>query len=193
MAWLRSPLLYGGLLLFIGVLLRAAWSTPEAGRTMTADELRRALEFQRAEQPILKLEPRYRPYSIAFILAGSEAEMAAIKQAIDGELAATAAVRERGLAGLAEYTATRLVAVDLVLMALGAALMFRSLAFVLAVGFAAGLMHQLVDQASTLTGAPSEFYLAAILAALVWSALFWAIRALYEGRLGFSGTKPPQS
>ena len=190
MAWLRSPILYGGLLLFVGVLLRAIWSTPEPARTMTADDFRRAIEYQRAEQPILKLEPRYRPYSIAFILAGSPADMAAIKQAIDAELAATAEVRERGLAGVPDYAAARLIQVDLVLMALGAALLFRSLAFVLAVGFGAGMMFQLVDQAGTLTGAPSEFYLASILAAMIWSGIFWAIRALYEGRL-HAGSKPP--
>jgi hypothetical protein len=38
-------------------------------------------------------------------------------------------------------------------------------------------------QSGKLTGAPSEFYLADILAALAWCAAFWLARALYEGRL----------
>jgi len=187
MAWLRSPLLYGAILLFVGAVLRAIWAAPEGdGRMMTVEDLRRVLEYQRAAQPIPKLEPRYRPYAIAFVLAASDGDMAKIKAAIDDELAAQAAVRERGLGGVAEFTSEKLAQVDLVLMALGAALMFRSLAFVMAASFAAGMLHQLVAQASTLTGAPSEFYLAAILATLFWSALFWAARALYEGRLRFS-------
>lgn len=187
MAWLRSPLLYGAVLLFVGAILRALWSAPEGdGRAMTADDLRRTLEFQRTEQPIQKLEPRYRPYAIAFILAGSDSDMAAIKRAIDAELAAQAAVHERGLAGVAEFTSEKLAQIDLVLMALGAALMFRSFAFVMGTGFAAGMLHQLMAQASSLAGAPSEFYLAAIVATLAWSALFWAARALYEGRLRVS-------
>jgi len=185
MAWLRSPLLYGALLLFIGAALGAVQSAPESGRAMTAADLRRALEFQRTEQPIAKLEPRYRAYAIAFILAGSDADIEAVKRTIDAELAAAAAVHERGLAGVPEYAAEKLVAADLVLMALGGALLFRGFAFVLAMGFAAGGLHQLVAQSAAITGAPSEFYLAAILAALLWSAAFWAARALYDGRLKF--------
>lgn len=185
MAWLRSPLLYGALLLILGTVLGAIRSAPEGGRTMTVDDLRRALEYQRTEQPIAKLEPRYRPYAIAFILTASEADVAAVKRAIDAELAAHDAVRARGLAGVLDDAVEHLVAVDLVLMALGAALLFRSVAFVLAAGFAAGLVNQLMAQSSTVAGAPSEFYLAAVLAALVWSALFWAARALFEGRLRF--------
>lgn len=185
MAWLRSPLLYGALLLFIGAALGAVRTAPESGRSMTAADLRRVFEFQRTEQPIAKLEARYRPYALAFILAGSEADMESVKRAIDAELAAAAAVRDRGLAGVPEYMGEKLAGVDLALMALGAALLFRSLAFVLATGFAAGGIHQLLVQSAAITGAPSEFYLAAILAALVWSAAFWAARALYEGRLKF--------
>ena len=185
MAWLRSPLFYGLTLLTLGALVRAILSFPQPARPLTPDTLRRALEFQRAERPILALEPRYRPYAFAFILAASAADMEAIKRTIDGELAAAEEVRERGLAGLTEYAADALVAPDVVLMALGGALVLRSLAFVLGIGFAVGGFHQLLLQSGSLTGAPSEFYLAAILAALAWSAFFWALRAIYEGRLRF--------
>jgi hypothetical protein len=183
MAWLRSPILYGIVLLSLGALLRIALAFPEPGRAMTPQALRGALEYQRNERPILALEPRYRPYAFAFILAGSAADVAAIKRAIDAELAAAEEVEARGLAGVPDYVGDALVALDIVLMALGGALLVRSLAFVLAIGFAAGGFHQLLVQSGKLTGAPSEFYLAAILAALIWSALFWALRALYDGRL----------
>jgi hypothetical protein len=185
MAWLRSPVFYGILLLTLGALVRAILSFPEPERPLTPDTLRRALEFQRAERPILALEPRYRAYAFAFILAGSAADMEAIKRTIDSELAAAETVHERGLAGVPEYAAEALVAPDVMLMAFGGALVLRSLAFVLGIGFAIGGFHQLLVQSGTLTGAPSEFYLAAILAALVWSAVFWTLRALYEGRLRF--------
>jgi hypothetical protein len=185
MAWLRSPLLYGALLLFIGTALGAVQSAPESGRAMTAADLRRVFEFQRTEQPIAKLDARYRPYAIAFILAGSDADIEAVKRTIDAELAAAAAVHDRGLAGVPEYIGEKLATVDLVLMALAAALLFRGLAFVLAMGFAIGGLHQLLVQSGAITGAPSEYYLAAILAALLWSAAFWGARALYEGRLKF--------
>ena len=185
MAWLRSPVLFGAVFLVLGVVLRVILSFPE-GETRTFEDLRRAMIYQRDHQPATKLEPRYRPYAVAFILAGSDEEVAAIKRAIDAELAAAEAVRARGLAGVPDYVGERLVATDVVLMALGAALLFRSLAFVLAVGFGAGAMHELLAQSASLTGAPSEFYLAAVLAALLWSALFWLVRALYEGRLRFS-------
>jgi len=186
MAWLRSPYFYGAVLLFIGALLRMVFSFPETGEVRSIEELRRALTYQRDERPIMKLEPRYHPYAFAFILAGSDDEMAAIKKAIDAELLAAAHISERGLAGVPEYAGARLAAIDLVLMALGAALLFRSLAFVLAVGFGVGLLHELLLQSDTLTGAPSEYYLATVLAALVWCAVFWALRALFEGRLKFS-------
>ena len=185
MNWLRSPLLYGALLLLLGVGIGAVRSAPEATRSMTAVDLRKALDYQRTEQPIAKLEARYRPYALAFLLAGSDAEVETIKRRIDGELAAADAVHDRGLAGVPEYVGDKLAAADIVMMALGAALMFRSLAFVLALGFAAGGLHQLMVQSGALTGAPSEYYLAAIVAALIWAAVFWAARALYEGRLKF--------
>lgn len=185
MAWLRSPVFYGIVLLSLGALLRIALAFPAPTRPMNAEDLRRAIAFQRAEQPILKLAPRYRPYAFAFIFAGSAADVEAIKQAIDAELAAAEAVRRHGLAGLPEYTGERLAAADIALMALGAALVFRSLAFVLALAFGAGVFHQLLVQAGKLTGAPSEFYLASILAALLWAVLFWVLRAFYEGRLRF--------
>jgi hypothetical protein len=185
MAWLRSPILYGAVFLVLGVVLRVVLSFPE-GETRSLEDLRRAMLYQRDHRPAMKLEPRYQPYAVAFILAGSDNEVAAIKRAIDAELAAAAQVRERGLAGIPDYAGERLVAIDLVLMALGAALLFRSLAFVLAAGFGAGVMHELLAQSASLTGAPSEFYLAAVLAALVWCAVFWALRALLEGRLRFS-------
>jgi hypothetical protein len=183
MAWLRSPIFYGILLLTLGALVRAILSFPESSQTLTPESLQRALDFQRAERPILSLEARYRPYAFAFILATSAADMEAIKRKIDRELADAEAVHERGLAGVPEYAAEALAAPDVVLMALGGALVLKSLAFVLGIGFAVGGFHQLLLQAGTLTGAPSEFYLAAILAALTWSALFWVLRALYEGRL----------
>ncbi|HEY7609512.1 MAG TPA: hypothetical protein VIF14_09795 [Alphaproteobacteria bacterium] len=183
MAWLRSPVFYGIVLLCLGALLRFALSLPENDSPLTPEALRRALEYQRAGRPIQALEPRYRPYAFAFILAASAADIEAIKRRIDAELAAAEAVNERGLAGVPGYTAAALVRPDIVLMALGGALVLRSLAFVLAIGFAVGGFHQLMLQTGKITGAPSEFYLAAILAALVWSLLFWAVRALYEGRL----------
>ncbi len=183
MAWLRSPVFYGIVLLCVGALLRIALAFPEPSQPMTPETLRRALIYQQAERPILALEPRYRPYAFSFILAASAAEMDAIKRRIDAELAAAEAVRERGLAGVPEYMAEALVAPDIVLMALGAALVLRSFPFVLAIGFGIGGFHELLMQAGKLTGAPSEFYLAAIMAALVWSALFWALRAILEGRL----------
>ena len=96
-----------------------------------------------------------------------------------------------GLAGVPEYAADALAAPDIVLMALGAALVFRGLAFVLALGFGIGGFHQMMLQSGNLTGAPSEFYLASILAAMIWSGIFWAIRAFYEGRL-HAGSKPPR-
>lgn len=185
MAWLRSPIFYGIVLLCAGAMLRAMLAIPEDSRPMTPDSLRRALEYQRTERPIFALEPRYRPYAFAFILAGSAAEIEAIKRKIDTEVAAAEEVRERGLAGIPDYAADALVAPDVVLMALGAALVLRTLAFVLGLGFAIGGFHQMMMQSGTLTGAPSEFYLAAILAALLWCALFWGVRALYEGRLRF--------
>ena len=185
MAWLRSPLLYGALLFLVGVGIGAIRSAPESGRSMTPADLRRVLDFQRSEQPIAKLEARYRPYAISFLLTGSEAEVETIKRRIDAELAAADAVSERGLAGVPDYIGDKLAAADLVTMALGAALMFRSLAFALAMGFAAGGLHQLMAQSGSLTGAPSEYYLAAIVAALIWTAVFWAARALYERRLKF--------
>ena len=126
MAWLRSPVFYGILLLSVGALLRFVLVLPENDRPLTPETLRRALSFQQAERPILALEPRYRPYAFAFL---------------------------------------------------------RSFVFVFAIGFAVGGYHQLLMQSSKLTEAPSEFYLAAIIAGLVWSALFWALRAIYEGRL----------
>jgi len=185
MNWLRSPLLYGALLLLIGVAIGAVNSAPESGRSMTAADLRRVFEFQRSEQPIAKLDARYRPYAIAFLLTGTEAEVEAIKRRIDAEIEAAEAVRQRGLAGVPEYIADKVSAVDIIVMALGAALIFRGLAFVLALGFTVGGLHQLMVQSGSLTGAPSEYYLAAIVAALLWTALFWAARALYEGRLKF--------
>lgn len=186
MAWLRSPYFYGAVLLFMGALLRIVISFPEAGEARSIEDLRRALTYQRDERPIMKLEPRYQTYAFAFILAGSNDDVTAIKKTIDAELLAAAQISERGLAGVPEYAGARLVAIDLVLMALGAALLFKSLAFVLAVGFGVGLLHELLLQSDTLTGAPSEYYLAAVLAALVWCALFWVLRALLEGRLRFS-------
>jgi hypothetical protein len=186
MAWLRSPYFYGAVLLLVGALLRIAASFSDTGGGRSIEDLRKALAFQRDERPLMKLEPRYHPYAFAFIFAGSDDEMAAIKKAIDAELLAAAQISERGLAGVPEYAGARLVAVDLVLMALGAALLFRSLAFVLAVGFGVGLLHELLLQSDTLTGAPSEYYLAAVLAALIWCTVFWALRALREGRLKFS-------
>lgn len=185
MKWLRSPLLYGALLLLLGVCIGAIQSAPEGGGTMTAADFRKTLEFQRLEQPIAKLEARYRPYAIAFLLTGSQEEVDAIKRRIDGELAAADAVRERGLAGVPDYVGDKLGAADIVAMALGTALLLRSLAFVLALGFAMGGLHQLMMQSGSLTGAPSEFYLAAIIASLIWTAVFWAARALYERRLKF--------
>lgn len=183
MAWLRSPLFYGIVLLSLGAVVRIALAFPETGPPMTREALRSALEYQRTERPILALEARYRPYAVAFILAGSAAEVDAIKRRIDAELADAEAVSARGLAGVPEYTAEALPAPDIVLMALGGALMLRSLAFVLGVGFLAGGYHQLLVQSSKLTGAPSEFYLASILAALIWAAFFWTLRALIDGRL----------
>jgi hypothetical protein len=185
MAWLRSPIFYGIVLLCAGALLRAMLAVPETPQPLTPETLRRALEFQQKERPLLALEPRYRPFAFAFLLASSAAEMQSIKRAIDAELATAEEVRERGLSGVPEYAAEALVAPDIVLMALGAALVLRSLAFVLAIGFAIGGFHQLMLQSGKLTPAPGEFYLAAILAALVWAALFWALRAFHEGRLRF--------
>jgi hypothetical protein len=183
MAWLRSPIFYGIVLLTLGVLLRVGLSFPEPTKPITPESLRRALHFQQTERPILALEPRYRPYAFAFILAGSAEDMQEIKRRIDAELAATEAVEERGLAGVPEYTVEALMKPDIVAMALGGALLLRSLAFVLAIGFAAGGFHQLLAQAGRLTGAATEFYLAAIVAAMIWAALFWAVRAFREGRL----------
>ena len=185
MAWLRSPIFYGIVLLCAGALLRAMLAIPENSQPLTPETLRRALEFQRSDRPLLALEPRYRPYAFAFLLAGSAAEIQSIKRAIDAELAITDEVRERGLSGVPEYAAEALAAPDIVLMALGAALVLRSLAFVLAIGFAVGGFHQLMLQSGKLTPAPGEFYLAAILAALLWTLLFWVARAFYEGRLRF--------
>lgn len=185
MAWLRSPIFYGVVLLSLGVLLRVALSFPEPARPLTPETLRRALAYQQTERPILALESRYRPYAFAFILAGSADDMQAIKHRIDAELATTEAVEERGLAGVPEYVVEALAAPDIVAMALGAALLLRGFAFVLAIGFAAGGFHQLLMQAGRLTGVASEFYLAAIIAALLWTALFWALRAFREGRLKF--------
>src|SRR5688572_12326498 len=185
MTWLRSPIFYGVVLLSLGVLLRVGMSFPEPSQPLTPESLRRALTYQQTERPILSLEPRYRPYAFAFILASSAEDMQAIKRRIDAELAATEAVEERGLAGLPEYVAEALASPDIVAMALGAALLLRGFAFVMAIGFAAGGFHQLMMQAGRITGAASEFYLAAIVAALLWSALFWALRAFREGRLRF--------
>lgn len=185
MAWLRSPIFYGLVLLCAGAVLRAILAIPENPQTLTPEHLRRALEYHRDARPMLALEPRYQPYVFAFMLAGSAAEMEEIKRKIDAELAESDAVRERGLAGLPEYAGEALAAPDIVLMALGAALVFRGLAFVLALGFGIGGFHQMMLQSGKLTVAPSEFYLAAILAALVWCAIFWVVRALYEGRLRF--------
>ena len=134
----------------------------------------------------INFAPNYEAMSNCDIVIEAATEDEAIKRRIDAELAASDAVRERGLAGVPEYLADKIGAADIVLMALGGALVFRSLAFVLAVGFAAGGLHQLMIQSASLTGAPSEFYLAAILAGLIWAAAFWAARALYEGRLKFS-------
>jgi len=186
MAWLRSPCFYGAVLLIIGALTRIALSIPDGSEARSIEDLRRAMAYQRDARPLMKLEPRYQPYAFSFILAGSDDDVAAIKKAIDAELLAAAQIAERGLAGVPDYAGARLVAIDLVLMALGAALLFRSLAFVLAVGFGVGLLHELLLQSDMLTGAPSEYYLAAVLAALVWCAVFWALRALFEGRLRFS-------
>lgn len=183
MAWLRSPIFYGILLLCAGAVLRAILAVPETSQAMTPDQVRRALEYQRAERPILSLEPRYRPYAFAFLFCSSAAEMEVVKRTIDSELAEREAVKERGLSGVPEYATESLAAPDIVLMALGAALLFRELAFVLALGFGIGGFHQMMMQSGKLTGAPSEFYLADILAALAWCAAFWALRAFYEGRL----------
>lgn len=183
MAWLRSPIFYGILLLCAGAVLRAILAVPETSQAMTPDQVRRALEYQRTERPILSLEPRYRPYAFAFLFCASAAEMEAVKRTIDTELAEQETVKERGLSGVPEYAIASLAAPDIVLMALGAALIFRGLAFVLAAGFGIGAFHQMMMQSGKLTGAPSEFYLADILAALAWCAAFWTLRALYEGRL----------
>jgi hypothetical protein len=183
MAWLRSPIFYGILLLCAGAVLRAILAVPETSQAMTPDQVRRALEYQRTERPILALEPRYRPYAFAFLFSASAAEMEAVKRTIDSELAEHETVKERGLAGVPEYAIESLAAPDIVLMALGAALLFRAFAFVLAFGFGIGGFHQMMMQSGKLTGAPSEFYLADILAALAWCAAFWLARALYEGRL----------
>jgi hypothetical protein len=183
MAWLRSPIFYGLVLLCVGAVLRAILAVPENPQTLTPEQLRRALEYHRDARPVLTLEPRYHPYVFAFMLAGSAAEVEAVKRKVDEELAESDAVRERGLAGVPEYAADALAAPDIVLMALGAALVFRGLAFVLAFGFGIGGFHQMMLQSGKLTGAPSEFYLGAILAALIWCAIFWLARALFEGRL----------
>lgn len=183
MAWLRSPIFYGIVLLCVGAVLRAILAAPDTARPMTPDHLRRVLEFQRDQRPLLALEPRYRPYAFAFLFAGSPAEIEATKRRIDAEIADAEAVKERGLAAVPGYAAEAAVAPDIVLMALGAALLFRGLPFVLAIGFAIGGFHQVMMQSGKLTGAPSEFYLADILAALCWCAVFWALRAMYEGRL----------
>jgi hypothetical protein len=183
MAWLRSPIFFGLVLLCAGAVLRAILAVPENPQQLTSEQLRRALEFHRGARPMMALEPRYHPYVFAFMLAGSAAEMEEIKRKIDAELAESDAVRERGLAGVPEYAGEALTAPDIVVMAIGAALVFRGLAFVLAIGFGIGGFHQMMLQSGKLTGAPSEFYLAAILAALAWCAAFWLLRALYEGRL----------
>jgi hypothetical protein len=184
MAWLRSPLFIGIALISLGVLLRIVLAIPEPpDPPRTPETLRRALAFHQAERPLQSLEPRYRPYAFAFMFVASADEVRAVKQRIDAELAASAAVEERGLAGVPEYAAEALAAPDIVIMALGAAFAVRGLAFVLAIGFAIGGFHQLLLQSGKLTGSPSEFYLGAILAALVWCALFWAVRAWREGRL----------
>jgi len=183
MAWLRSPIFYGIVLLCAGAVLRAILAAPEPARPMTPEQLRRVLEYQRDQRPLLALEPRYRRYAFAFLFAGAPAEIEAIKRRIDAEVADAEAVKERGLSGVPGYVAESLAAPDIVLMALGAALLFRGLAFVLAVGFGIGGFHQVMMQSGKLTGAPSEFYLADILAALGWCAVFWGLRAMYEGRL----------
>jgi hypothetical protein len=185
MAWLRTPLFVGALLLFLGAVYRVAVSVPETGPITTTRELQRVLAYQHQAQPLRALEPRYQPFAFAFVLAGSDAEVAAIKQTLDAQLAHVAAIRARGLAGVPDYVGEGLVGVDIVLMSLGGALLFRSFAFVLATGFGIGVVHEMLVLASTLTGGPSELYLGAVLAALVWSALFWAARAFYEGRLRF--------
>lgn len=183
MAWLRSPIFYGIVLLCAGAVLRALLAVPDTSQPMTPDQVRRALEYQRTERPIFSLEPRYRSYAFAFLFCASAAEMDVVKRKIDAELADAEAVKERGLAGVPEGAIDSLAAPDIVLMALGAALVFRGLAFVLAIGFGIGGFHQMMMQSGKLTGAPSEFYLADILAALAWCAAFWLLRALHEGRL----------
>lgn len=182
MAWLRSPIFFGIVLLCAGAVLRALLAAPESSAAMTPDQVRRALDYQRTERPILSLEPRYRPYAFAFLFSASAADMEAVKRKIDAELAEAETVKERGLAGVPEYAVEALAAPDIVLMALGAALVFRGLPFVLAIGFGIGGFHQMMMQSGKLTGAPSEFYLADILAALAWCAVFWLLRALYERR-----------
>ncbi len=182
MAWLRSPIFYGIALLCAGAVLRAILAVPDSAPPMTPDQVRRALDYQRTDRPIFSLEPRYRQYAFAFLFTASAEDVDTIKRKIDAELADAEGVKERGLGGVPEYALDSLAAPDIVLMALGAALLFRGFAFVLAIGFGIGGFHQMMLQSGKLTGSPSEFYLADILAALAWCAAFWALRALYERR-----------
>ncbi|MCW5770831.1 MAG: hypothetical protein KIT16_04285 [Rhodospirillaceae bacterium] len=185
MAWMRTPLFLGAALLFFGLAYRIVATFPDLSGAMPPDDFRQAMTFQQQDRPLLKLEPRYRPYAVAFMLASSEADIAAIKKAIDAELAAAEAIRARGFASVMDVMGDSLADIGLVAMAAGAALVFRSLSFVLALGFGAGALHQMLGQTGRLTGAPSEIYLGAILAALAWCTLFWAVRAVYERRLRF--------
>ncbi len=182
MAWLRSPIFYGIVLLCAGAVLRAMLVAPDSAPPMTPEHVQRALEYQRTDRPIFSLEPRYRPYAFAFLFTTSAEDVETVKRKIDAELADAEAVKERGLGGIPEYMIESLAAPDIVLMALGAALLFRGIAFVLAIGFGIGGFHQMMMQSGQLTGAPSEFYLGDILAALAWWAWFWVLRKHYERR-----------
>jgi hypothetical protein len=183
----RASLFAGIALIVAGVLLRALISTPPAAQPRTLQDLARALEFQRDQAPLAKLPARYHPYAIAFVLAGSESDIQAIQAVIDEELAARDAIMERGLAGVPAHVSQRLMAPDIALIAIGGVLVFAFLAPALAAGFAAGVFHQAFLHTLTLTGSPSELFLASILAGLIWTGLAWAGLRAYAR---FSGANP---
>lgn len=179
----RALLIAGIAALVLGLVIRAMMDAPPVEPPRSIPDIQRILEFQRTQRPAADLEPRYREFAAAFLFTGSREQVDAIKRAIDEELAATAAIKERGLAAAFDAALEKLAAPDLVLIGIGAALLFRTLAFVLGVGFFGGIVHAVFLTMRTFTGLASELFLGAILAGMALAVAAWAIRAAYEGRL----------
>lgn len=183
----RIRLIAAAALFVVGIVLMAVATEPAGG---TLQE--RMLEMQQSGPTspaemrarvayIATLEKRYQPYAAAFLWANTTEQREAIKRRIDQELAELDRISERGLAAALDTFVPALASPHLILLALSAALALKPLAFVLAAMAVFGILHQpLAVDVGTYVGSPSEYFLGALLAALLLGVLAWFGVALWE-------------